>query len=50
MTKSVYYFSPSLKKTANDIINHLEKSNIVVLIGNAGSGKTSLCRYMIETK
>lgn len=50
MTKSVYYFSPSLKKTANEIINGLKKSNIVALIGAGGSGKTALCRYMIETK
>lgn len=50
MIKSVYYFSPSLKKTANKIINGLKKSRIVVLVGEDGSGKTSLCRYMIETK
>ncbi len=50
MIKNVYYFSPSLKRTANEIINSLENSKIVVLIGDSGSGKTSLCRYMIETK
>lgn len=50
MTESVYYFSPSLKKAANGIIKGLERSNIVVLIGDAGSGKTALCKYMIEKK
>lgn len=50
MITDIYYFSPSLKKTANDIICGLEKSKIVVLIGDAGSGKTSLCKHMIETK
>ncbi len=50
MIKSVYYFSPSLRKTSNEIINGLKNSKIVVLVGEGGSGKTSLCRYMIETK
>ena len=50
MIKSVYYFSPSLKRTANEIVNGLKNSRIVVLVGDGGSGKTSLCKYMIETK
>ena len=50
MIRSVYYFSPSLIRTANEIVNGLENSKIVVLVGDSGSGKTSLCKYMIETK
>lgn len=50
MITDTYYFSHSLKKTANDIIDGLEKTNIVILVGDAGSGKTALCKYMIQTK
>ena len=39
MIKSVYYFSPSLKRTANEIVNGLKNSRIVVLVGDGGSGK-----------
>ena len=50
MLNNYYIFTKSLQNTAKEIINSFKSYQIVILCGDAGSGKTSLCKFMVSQK